>query len=45
VLEWHKWVTSIDEIDAMLSERGFIRVEIVAEDRHTGVAVFDRRRP
>ena len=43
VLEWHKWVTSLDEIDALLAERGFLRTEIITEDVHAGVAVFDRK--
>jgi hypothetical protein len=43
VLEWHKWVTSLDEIEAMLGERGFVRRNIITEDSHAGVAVFDRR--
>ena len=43
VLEWHKWVTSLDEIDTMLGERGFVRAKVISEDQHTGVAVFDRR--
>ena len=37
-------MTSLDEIDVMLAERGFSRVEIVTEDEHAGVAVFDRKR-
>ena len=43
VLEWHKWVTNLDEIDAMLGELGFARLEVITEDSHAGVAVFDRR--
>lgn len=43
VLEWHKWVTSLDEIDALLLERGLSRREIITEDVHAGVAVYDRR--
>lgn len=43
VLEWHKWVTTLDEIDALLAERGFVRTTIITEDEHAGVAVFDRR--
>jgi hypothetical protein len=43
VLEWHKWVTSLDEIDALLGERGFARVTVITEDSHAGVAVYDRR--
>ena len=44
VMEWHKWVTSMNEIDVLLAEHGFARTSIVTEDQHTAVAVFDRRR-
>jgi FkbM family methyltransferase len=43
VLEWHKWVTSLDEVDALLAERGLVRIQIITEDSHAGVAVYDRR--
>ena len=43
VLEWHKWVTSLDEIEALLAERGFERRTIISEDPHCGVAIFDKR--
>ena len=42
VLEWHKWVTSLDEIESLLEERGFRRRTIISEDPHCGVAIFDR---
>jgi FkbM family methyltransferase len=41
VLEWHKWVTSLDEVDVLLGQHGFARTAIVTQDQHTGVAVFD----
>ena len=43
VLEWHKWVTSLDEVEGLLKERGFDRRTIISEDPHCGVAIFDRR--
>lgn len=43
VLEWHKWVTSLDEIDALLADLGFVRLSVITEDSHAGVAVYDRR--
>ncbi len=43
VLEWHKWVTSLDEIEQMLAERGFVKRNVIADDEHAGVAVFDRK--
>jgi FkbM family methyltransferase len=42
VLEWHKWVTSLDEVEALLEARGFKRRTIISEDPHCGVAIFDR---
>lgn len=42
VLEWHKWVTSLDEIDGLLETRGFKRHTIISEDPHCGVAIYDR---
>lgn len=42
VLEWHKWVTSLDEIEKLLAERGFQRKTIISEDPHCGVAIFDK---
>lgn len=45
VLEWHKWVTSLDEIDALLETRGFKRHTIISEDPHCGVAIYDACAP
>ena len=42
VLEWHKWVTTLDEVEALLEARGFKRRTIISEDPHCGVAIFDR---
>jgi len=42
VLEWHKWVTSLEEVESLLTERGFKRRTIISEDPHCGVAIFDR---
>jgi FkbM family methyltransferase len=43
VLEWHKWVTTLDEIDGMLASRGLVRRTVITEDEHAGVAVYDRK--
>lgn len=43
VLEWHKWVTSLDEVEALLGDRGFKRRTIISEDPHCGVAIFDKQ--
>ncbi len=42
VLEWHKWVTTLDEVDGLLAARGLVRRTIITEDEHAGVAVYDR---
>lgn len=42
VLEWHKWVTSLEEVEGLLDARGFKRRTIISEDPHCGVAIFDR---
>jgi FkbM family methyltransferase len=43
VLEWHKWVTSLDEVHGLLRAHGFVRRSIVGEDVHAGIAIFDRK--
>jgi FkbM family methyltransferase len=43
VLEWHKWVVSLDQVKAMLSDAGFTMNKVIGEDDHCGVAIFDRR--
>lgn len=45
VLEWHKWVTTKDEVDALLRERGFTPKKVISEDPHCGVAMYDRVKP
>ena len=43
VLEWHKWVTTQEEVESLLSNYGFERRCVIDEDSHAGVAVYDRR--
>jgi FkbM family methyltransferase len=43
VIEWHKWVTTRDEVDRLLGERGFDLRSVISEDPHCGVAIYDRR--
>jgi FkbM family methyltransferase len=45
VLEWHKWVTTRDAIDALLAERGFRIRKVISEDPHCGVAIYDHVKP
>lgn len=40
VLEWHKWINDLDEVAALLTERGFSLDRVITEDVHGGVAVF-----
>ncbi len=42
VIEWHKWITSLDEIGGLLRAAGFVRRIVVGEDENCGVAVFSR---
>ncbi len=42
VIEWHKWVTTRDEVDRLLAERGFHLRTVISEDPHCGVAIYDR---
>jgi FkbM family methyltransferase len=43
VIEWHKWVTPREEIDALLAGSGLALDHVVAEDPHCGVAFYRRR--
>ena len=40
VLEWHKWIISRRELDAMLISRGFELVEVLEECETSGVAWY-----
>ncbi len=42
LIEWHKWVTSLDEVSALLGAAGFKLEFISQEDRHAGTAFFRR---
>lgn len=44
VIEWHKWVTTRPEVDALLSQHGFELRCVISEDEDAGVAVYDRLR-
>lgn len=43
VIEWHKWITTQDEVEALLRDRGFVRFRNISEDPHCGVAVYRPR--
>lgn len=43
VIEWHRWVTSKEEIEEILLARGFRLTKVVHEDVHAGVGVFRRK--
>lgn len=43
VMEWHKWVTSLDEVHGLLRAHGFVRRRVLGEDAHAGIAIFDRK--
>lgn len=42
VLEWHKWITPRDPVDAVLARAGLKFVKVVTEDPHCGVAFYER---
>jgi len=44
VIEWHKWITSLDEVSGLLAKAGFSPRVVVGEDDNAGVAVFERAR-
>jgi FkbM family methyltransferase len=41
VIEWHKWTTTLAQVEALLAAAGFARRTLISEDEHAGVAVFD----
>jgi len=43
VIEWHKWTTSLDQVEALLAPEGFTLRTLISEDENAGVAVFDCR--
>jgi FkbM family methyltransferase len=45
ILEWHKWIVSRQEIDALLEPQGFSLVEILEELETSGIAWYQRRTP
>lgn len=42
VIEWHRWVTSKEEIEKLLRPHGFHLTTVIHEDIHAGVGVFRR---
>ena len=42
VIEWHRWVTSKEEIEGLLRPHGFRLARVIHEDIHAGVGVFRR---
>ena len=42
VLEWHKWITPREPIDALLGRAGLVFQKVVTEDPHCGVAFYER---
>jgi FkbM family methyltransferase len=43
VIEWHKWTTTLDQVEALLAAEGFTLRTLISEDENAGVAVFDSR--
>lgn len=42
VIEWHRWVTSKEEIEKILLPHGFHLAKVIHEDIHAGIGVFRR---
>jgi FkbM family methyltransferase len=42
VLEWHKWVVTIDQVTTTLAEHGFQLERVISEDEDAGLAFFVR---
>jgi FkbM family methyltransferase len=43
VLEWHKWVVTLPEVEAALGPHGFRLGTVISEDQDAGVGFFVRR--
>lgn len=43
VIEWHKWTTSLAQVEELLAAEGFTLKTLISEDENAGVAVFDSR--
>lgn len=43
ILEWHKWIVSLEAVAAELNAQGFFLVEVLEEQSQTGIAWFKRR--
>ena len=44
LLEWHKWHTTLAELDTALGDIGFTRLGTYHEDEKTGIAIYRGRR-
>jgi len=42
ILEWHKWIVSREEVEAMLAPQGFQLVQVLEELAQTGIAWYRR---
>lgn len=45
VIEWHRWVSTREEVASILKSHGFELRHLIGEDIHAGVGVFSRVRP
>ena len=43
VIEWHKWTTTLAQVEELLASAGFTLRTIISDDEHAGVAVFDSK--
>ncbi len=43
ILEWHKWIVTREEVEALLREQGFELVEVFEELEQSGIAWYARK--
>lgn len=45
LIEWHKWITTLEEVTGLLQPQGFLMHSVAEEDDNAGTAFFQRRSP
>jgi hypothetical protein len=43
LIEWHSWVTTLEEVSSVLDRLGFALEAICQADRHAGTAIFCKK--
>ena len=42
IVEWHKWIVDYATLDEVMRRHGFLLNEVLHEDQHAGVALYER---